>query len=46
MSEEIYFMEKVLEVCAVMLHLPAHEIYVTAIYRAPSGNFQYFFPKP
>jgi hypothetical protein len=34
--------EKDLEVCAVRLHFPAHEICVIAIYRAPSGNFQYF----
>jgi hypothetical protein len=43
MSVEKYCMEKDLEVCAVMLHLPAHKICVIAIYRAPSGNFQYFF---
>jgi hypothetical protein len=37
-----YCKEKDLEVFAVRLHLPAHKICVIAIYRAPSGNFQYF----
>jgi hypothetical protein len=46
MSVEKYCMEKDLEICAVMLRLPAHEICVIAIYRAPSGTFQYFFSKP
>jgi hypothetical protein len=43
MSVEKYCIEKDIEACAVMLRLPAHEIRVIAIYRAPSGNFQYFF---
>jgi hypothetical protein len=45
MCVENYCMEKDLEVCTVVLRLPAHEICVIAIYRAPSGNFQYFFFK-
>ena len=38
---EKYCKEKDLEVCAVRLHLSAHEICVITIYRAP-GNFQHF----
>ena len=35
--------EKDLEVCATELHLQYHKICIMAIYRAPSGDFQYFF---
>ena len=34
--------EKDLEVCATELHLQYHKICIMAIYRAPSGDFQYF----
>jgi hypothetical protein len=38
----IFCKEKDLEVCAVKLHLLSYEICIIAIYRSPSGNFQYF----
>ena len=34
--------KKYLEICAVKLHLPSHEICVITTYRSPSGNYQYF----
>jgi exonuclease III len=34
--------EKDLEMYAVKLHLPSHEIRIITIYRSPSRNFQYF----
>jgi len=34
-----------LEICAIKLHLPSHEICVITIYRSPSGNYQYFIDK-
>jgi hypothetical protein len=37
---EKYCKEKDIEICAARLHLPAYEICVIAIYRAPSGNLK------
>ena len=34
-----------LEICAIKLHLPSHEICVITIYRSPSGNYQYVIDK-
>jgi hypothetical protein len=40
---EKYCIEKNIEIYAARLHLPAYEICLTTIYRAPSGNLQQFF---
>jgi endonuclease/exonuclease/phosphatase (EEP) superfamily protein YafD len=37
---EKYCKEKDIEACAIRLHLPAYEIRIIAIHRAPSSNLQ------
>jgi hypothetical protein len=37
-----YCKEKNLDVCSIRLHLPSYELRIFAIYKSPSGNFQYF----
>jgi len=40
-----YCKDKDFEACACKIYLSSRTLYITAIYRAPSGNFDMFFTK-
>jgi len=40
-----YCKEKDIEICAIKLFINSLNMFITAIYRAPTGNFNYFFTK-
>jgi hypothetical protein len=38
--------EQYLEACAIKFQFPSGNIYILAIYRAPTGDFPYFSNRP
>jgi hypothetical protein len=41
-SQDKYYREKDIEVCAVRLNVTPIQIFILAVYRSPSGNFTNF----